>query len=1035
MKIYLSQRSTSVFFFFTVVVSCFVSSYSNAQFEEVKNTPFGFQVYHQLKNGSFVLLSDTSFIDEMEDNKHKISKEELVELFVSINGGLKLKGTYTGEMVKITTSEGKFQVPNGLGVITGEVFEYSGSFNKGLMHGTGKFIYNKESYDGQFVNGKRNGTGKMIFSNGDEYKGNWTNDVIEGNGRMIYGVFYQDNSKMYAGEYDGQWVKGKKNGYGISLWNGDYYTGNWLNDKRNGSGELSFYQGRELIISEVGGLNAVRFTGEWYNDSITGVGELTYFESIIPEDKKQMKEEYERGMAIRDKSTNSDPEEISLTKKGPLTWNGFNVSGEVDVRFTNGNSFKGTLVEGKMLKGKLFFLLENTNVLGHKNGTWENGKFSGQAKIPYSVKSSYTGEIKSDKKNCLGKMIYEDGTSYEGNWINDMKNGQGKYIDTKGNVFTGVFADDKCTGTAQIKNAEWSYQGEVSNYQPSGKGVKIYSNGDTLSGTWNEFGFNGIGKRREAAIEGSDEFYFSEGTWENGQLNGEGKRFFKIPAPYADLEDDIFLDATYTGQFKNGVFHGKGNLEFNDMRTWFSIEGDWINGLCPNGQMNDYFTAGDEHCETSYKGDLSSDFNKQGFGTYIDCDGSTYVGHFVNDSKNGEGKLTYKNGKIEQGTFVNNVFQIPFICKQVTIGNQVWMAENLTVVKFRNGELIPQIKTSVEWQKASNSNTPGWCYYEFNPANAKYGKLYNWYAVNDPRGLAPLGWHIPSKDEYYTMFGSYGQNMEGSNFMKNALKSKVGWKDNGNNQSGFNGLPAGIIDVENRFWGIGEIAYYWTSTCCLAFNSSATALQLDSYTCSLGDNNSKSKGFSVRCVQNSYKSHEIGDFFEGGIIFDLWVDANGAEHGLIVDLVDLKERITWSNVLETEVGASAQSYDNGLGNCNAIVNQRGHQISAVSLCLNSTNGGQNDWYLPSINEVQKLFNQFTKIQYSLANTPGGRMLTTQIDSDDYSKRGYFYWLSTEYPLDNTIYRSHAAYVADFGSNDTRSRDKVEQNGVRAIRKF
>jgi uncharacterized protein (TIGR02145 family) len=870
MKINLSQLSKSGFFYILVVVSGLISCHSNAQFAEVKNTPFGFQVYHQLKNESFVLLSDTSFIDEVENKNPKISKEELVELFVSMNGGPKIKATYTGEMIKISTSEGKFQVPNGLGVITGEGFEYSGSFKKGLMHGTGKFNYNKESYNGQFANGKRNGTGEMIFSNGDEYKGNWTNDVIEGNGRMIYGVSYQDNRKMYAGEYDGQWVKGKKNGYGISLWNGDYYTGNWLNDKRSGSGELSFYPGRELIISEVGGLNPVRFTGEWYNDSIKGIGELTYFESITPEDKKRMKEENDRGISAIEKRNPSEPKEISLTKKGPLTWNGFNVSGEVDVRFTNGNSFKGTLVEGKMLKGKLYFLLENTNVLGHKNGTWDNGKFTGKAEIPYSRKSSYTGEIKSDKKNGLGKMIYEDGSSYEGNWLNDIKSGQGKYIDTKGNVFTGIFADDKCTGIAQIKNAEWSYQGEVSNYQPSGKGVKIFSNGDTLTGVWNEFGFNGIGKRREASIEDSDEFYYSEGTWENGQLNGEGKRFFKIPAPYADLEDDIFIDATYTGQFKNGVFNGKGNLEFNDMRTWFSIEGNWINGLCPNGQMNDYFTAGDEHCETSYKGDLSSDFNKQGFGTYIDCDGSTYVGYFANNSKNGEGKLTYKNGKIEQGTFVNDNFIKPKICLagEIKVNDVIWTAKNLNVSAYRNGDVIPQVQDQEKWAKLT---TGAWCYYKNSSANGTtYGKLYNWYAVNDPRGLAPEGYHIPSEEEWSELYvflegPEPGYNEMGIQYIKYAddhacpkMKNKTGWKEvgaimypedgNGTNESGFSGLPGGSRD----FFDFSQIGYegcWWSST--LVSNNSIKFVRLSANEIgSFFDQTAKTSGMSVRLVKD-----------------------------------------------------------------------------------------------------------------------------------------------------------------------------------------
>lgn len=74
----------------------------------------------------------------------------------------------------------------------------------------------------------------------------------------------------------------------------------------------------------------------------------------------------------------------------------------------------------------------------------------------------------------------------------------------------------------------------------------------------------------------------------------------------------------------------------------------------------------------------------------------------------------------------------------VTIGTQVWRTKNLDVATFRNGDSIPQAKTNEEWEKAAENQQPAWCYYNNDPANgAKYGKLYNWYAVNDSRGLAP----------------------------------------------------------------------------------------------------------------------------------------------------------------------------------------------------------------------------------------------------------------------------------------------------------
>jgi len=85
----------------------------------------------------------------------------------------------------------------------------------------------------------------------------------------------------------------------------------------------------------------------------------------------------------------------------------------------------------------------------------------------------------------------------------------------------------------------------------------------------------------------------------------------------------------------------------------------------------------------------------------------------------------------------------------VAIGKQVWMTENLNVDTFRNGEAIPHVKTNEEWIKAGENKQPAWCYCDNDPANgAKYGKLYNWYAVANARGLCPAGWHVPSDDEW-----------------------------------------------------------------------------------------------------------------------------------------------------------------------------------------------------------------------------------------------------------------------------------------------
>jgi uncharacterized protein (TIGR02145 family) len=110
---------------------------------------------------------------------------------------------------------------------------------------------------------------------------------------------------------------------------------------------------------------------------------------------------------------------------------------------------------------------------------------------------------------------------------------------------------------------------------------------------------------------------------------------------------------------------------------------------------------------------------------------------------------------------------------QVKIGRHVWMAENLNVDKFRNGDPIPQAKTLEEWDSAREKKQPAWCYYNNEPANGmKYGKLYNWYAVNDERGLAPEGWHIPSDAEWTILTNFLG----GEKVAGKKLKSTTGWE-------------------------------------------------------------------------------------------------------------------------------------------------------------------------------------------------------------------------------------------------------------------
>ena len=114
------------------------------------------------------------------------------------------------------------------------------------------------------------------------------------------------------------------------------------------------------------------------------------------------------------------------------------------------------------------------------------------------------------------------------------------------------------------------------------------------------------------------------------------------------------------------------------------------------------------------------------------------------------------------------------VYKTVKIGSQEWMAENLNASLFRNGDTIQEAKTPMEWKRACDEKIPAWCYYENKTLNGqKYGKLYNFYASIDPRGLAPIGFHIPRMNEWKILYEELSDN-----FRYNAgkrLKSVNGW--------------------------------------------------------------------------------------------------------------------------------------------------------------------------------------------------------------------------------------------------------------------
>jgi uncharacterized protein (TIGR02145 family) len=146
----------------------------------------------------------------------------------------------------------------------------------------------------------------------------------------------------------------------------------------------------------------------------------------------------------------------------------------------------------------------------------------------------------------------------------------------------------------------------------------------------------------------------------------------------------------------------------------------------------------------------------------------------------------------------------------VKIGDQWWMAENLRVTRYRNGDPIDHTAEADTW---FNSTAGAWCHVENNPAfTATYGLLYNGFAVNDPRGLAPDGWHIPSDQEWQTLVSHLGPTNPGGK--AKAVGTSHWFPPNlgATNESGFSGLPAGVRPPIGSFTNRGEIVFFWTTT-------------------------------------------------------------------------------------------------------------------------------------------------------------------------------------------------------------------------------
>lgn len=192
----------------------------------------------------------------------------------------------------------------------------------------------------------------------------------------------------------------------------------------------------------------------------------------------------------------------------------------------------------------------------------------------------------------------------------------------------------------------------------------------------------------------------------------------------------------------------------------------------------------------------------------------------------------------------------------VQIGNQIWMVENLDVVKYRNGDTIPQVTDPAAW---AGLTTGAWCWYANLSANGLvYGKLYNWYAVNNTinGGLAPLGYHVPSAAEWTSLYDYLGGYAIAGGKMKSKgdLTTGDGLWTNPNtgatNESGFTGLPGGYLNSSSGVFSlIGNGGNWWSSSEATTINATYFSLNYNNVNGYTSDS-TKKHGYSVRLIKD-----------------------------------------------------------------------------------------------------------------------------------------------------------------------------------------
>ena len=203
--------------------------------------------------------------------------------------------------------------------------------------------------------------------------------------------------------------------------------------------------------------------------------------------------------------------------------------------------------------------------------------------------------------------------------------------------------------------------------------------------------------------------------------------------------------------------------------------------------------------------------------------------------------------------------------RTVKIGNQWWMAENLKVIHYSNGDPLPNLSNYSEWKDLT---TGAYCEFDNDPSYVEdYGRLYNWYAIKDSRNIAPTGWHVPSDEEWKQLEMYLGMSRYEADISDRYRGTNEGGKlketgtalwnspnTGATNESGFSALPGGCRYGHDYYDYVGTYAIFWTSS---EYNYYEAGYRTLCFTSSqvYRNGNFKRTGYSIRCVKTEDEKH------------------------------------------------------------------------------------------------------------------------------------------------------------------------------------